>query len=66
MSTSPDQGAADEQRLRLVAAICRNLRISLDDLLADPAFRKEIGAEELDRVEEMSEQEMIERDNTDD
>ena len=50
MSRTPDGVKARNQQL-LIEAIARKLGMRPEDLLGDPTFRKEVGAEEIDFVE---------------
>jgi hypothetical protein len=50
MSSVPDDARTKNEQL-VIEAIARNLGIRPEDLLQDPTFRKEVGAEEIDRLE---------------
>jgi hypothetical protein len=50
----PDSPVNEE---RVIRQIAQNLGISEEALLADPTFRREIGADDLDRLEAMLRQE---------
>jgi hypothetical protein len=56
MNNNPhDSGTNREQAI--LDAVCRNLGISREQLMADPEFRREVGADELEAVERVLEQE---------
>jgi hypothetical protein len=50
VSTIPDDAKASHEQ-QVIATVARNLGISPEDLLVDPTFRKETGAEEMDGME---------------
>jgi hypothetical protein len=56
MIALPDDGMSVSEQSTM-DRICRHLGVKGEDLLRDPVFRKEIGAEELDRLENILEQE---------
>lgn len=60
MKFLPDKRFSDSEE-NTIDHICRNLGIMSQDLQLDPMFRKEIGAEELDRLEKLFEQDQADR-----
>ena len=49
MSASPNPTIGNYSET--IDRICRNLQVDKQAVLADPDFRKETGADELDRIE---------------